>query len=139
MSSSRVAREPIGSRSRAGHLEEKMSVSKFAVQVNGTDESAAKFYLATLAEAGIDVEGLTFVEMVAVTRQLHGAWQGSDARRAERDAIADAREVARKAERLANLAKKRDALVAAQKRDADRLAKREAALAELAEAGLLDS
>jgi len=114
----------------------KSIVSEF---VNETDESSARFYLAKLAESGVNPDELTFVELVAVTRKWHGEWQRSDARRDERDAIAEAREAERKAERLANLAKKRDSLVAAAKRDAERAAKREAALAELAEAGLLDS
>jgi hypothetical protein len=105
--------------------------------VNETDESSAAFYLARLAEIGVDVDELSFVEIVAVTRKFHGEWQRSDARRDERDALAAEKEAARKAERLANLAKKRDALIAAAKKDAERAAKRDAALAELREAGLL--
>jgi hypothetical protein len=111
-------------------------MSTFTVSVNGTDESSAAYYLATLEAAGIDASELSFVEIVAVTRQLHGEWQRSDARRDERDAIAAEKENARKQARLAALAKKKDALVAAQKRDTERAQKRAAALAELEEAGL---
>lgn len=115
-----------------------MAVSIIAEFVNETDESSARYYLARLEELGIDPDELSFVELVAVTRKWHGEWQRSDDRRDERDALAAAREAKAKADRLANLAKKRDALVAGAKRDADRLAKREAALAELREAGLVD-
>jgi regulator of protease activity HflC (stomatin/prohibitin superfamily) len=114
----------------------KSIVSEF---VNETDESSARFYLAKLDEIGVNPNELSFVELVAVTRKWHGEWQRSDERRDERDAIAEAREAARKVERLAALAKRRDSLVASAKRDAERAAKRDAALAELAEAGLLDS
>ena len=116
-------------------LSKKSVVSEF---VSSTDESSAAFYLAKLAEIGVDPSELSFVEIVAVTRKWHGEWQGSDARRSERDAIAAEREAEAKRVRLANLAKKRDSLIAAAKRDADRAAKRDAALAELREAGLLD-
>jgi len=118
-----------------GHGEEP-KMSTFTVSVNGTDESSAAYYLATLEAAGIDASELSFVEIVAVTRQLHGEWQRSDTRRDERDAIAAEKENARKQARLAALAKKKDALVAAQKRDTERAQKRAAALAELEEAGL---
>lgn len=113
-----------------------MAVSE-SFTVNETDVSSAAFYESKLADLGIEVDSLSFVELVSVTRRWHSEWQNSDERRAERDAIAVAREAKAKADRLATLAKKRDALEAGAKRDAARLAKREAALAELAEAGLL--
>jgi hypothetical protein len=115
---------------------EKISVSD-VLDVNETDESAARFYLANLASVGIDVDGLSFTEIVSVTRKCHGRWQRSDERRDELEAAKAEREAVAKAERLANLAKKRDALIAAAERDAKRAEKREAALAELRDAGLL--
>lgn len=111
---------------------------KDVLDVNETDESAARFYLANLAEVGIDPSSLTFEEIVSVTRKCHGRWQRSDERREELEFAAAEREAIAKRARLESLAKKRDALVAAAERDAKRAAKRDEALAELREAGLLD-
>jgi hypothetical protein len=109
------------------------------IDVNETDESAATFYLANLAAIGVDPDELSFTEIVSVTRKCHGRWQRSDERRDELEAAKAERERIAKAARLENLAKKRDALVAAAKRDAERARKRDEALAELREAGLLES
>jgi len=108
------------------------------LDVNETDESASRFYLASLASVGIDVDSLTFAEIVSVTRKCHGRWQRSDERRSELEYAATIREETAKAARLEGLAKKRDALLAAAERDAKRAEKRDAAIAELREAGLLD-
>ena len=105
--------------------------------VSATDESSAAYYVEKLESLGFDVNELSFVEIVAATRTWHSEWQGSDDRKSELDAIRDEKEAARKAARLDALAKKRDSLLAAARRDADRTAKRDAALAELREAGLL--
>jgi hypothetical protein len=110
---------------------------KDVLDVNATDESSAEFYLAELASVGIDVDSLSFVEIVSVTRKCHGRWQNSDDRRAERDAEKADREAEAKRKRLDALAKKRDALLDAEKRDAERKRKRDEALAELRDAGLL--
>ena len=111
---------------------------KDVLDVNETDESSARAYLADLAAVGIDVDSLSFVEIVSVTRKCHGRWQRSDARRAELAAAELAREAAAKADRLAALAKRRDSLLAADAKAAKAAERREAALAELREAGLLD-
>lgn len=111
------------------------------LDVNETDVSSARFYLAELAKVGIVFEGVsdeTFTEIVSVTRKCHGRWQRSDERRDELEFAAAEREADAKKKRLESLAKKRDALVAADLADAKRREKREAALAELREAGLLD-
>jgi hypothetical protein len=107
------------------------------LDVNETDESSARYYLAELAKVGIDPATLSFTEIVSVTRKCHGRWQRSDERRDELEIAKAEREEVAKRERLANLAKKRDALLAASKRDAERARKREEALAELRAAGLL--
>jgi hypothetical protein len=114
-------------------------IASDVLDVNATDESASAFYLAELESVGIDVESLSFTEIVSVTRKCHGRWQRSDVRRDELESAKAEREAEAKRVRLENLAKKRDALVAAAKRDAERARKRDEALAELRDAGLLDS
>lgn len=119
----------------------KLSISD-VLDVNETDRSASRFYLAAVAAVGVDLGEISeadFVRIVSITRKCHGKWQGSDERRSELAAAEKAREEKTRVDRLARLAEKRDSILAAEEKARKAAAKRAEALAELREAGLLDS